>query len=109
MEKTQTPEEIAQAIRGSICIGPGYLRKLAVNGKIEFEKLVWLEYCVLDPLYGGCICDNTLYVRIGLSDKWTVEHMETTIVVNSVDQTLIKGNVDELKRKTAKKGKIINL
>lgn len=106
MQKTNT--EVANAIRGTIGIGPGYITNFALNGKIEHKKITWKRYCVVDVLYGGVICDNKMIIRIKKGDEWSIGDMTVKgTVINSVDATMID-NVEEVKRKTAKRKKVIN-
>lgn len=106
---TQNPDEITRAIVGCVSIGGGDMTNVSVNGVIVKEKVVWKTYCIMDPLYGGLVCDNELVVRITPKDTWSGEVMNNYgIVVNRVDAKQFK-DVEEVKRKHAKRGKIINV
>lgn len=101
------PTEVSRAIRGCVSIGPGDISNLCINGELVQERVVWKKYCILDPQYGGLICDDELVARITTEDRWSVDVMNNHgTTYNSIDSSLID-NVEEAKRKTAKRGKVL--
>lgn len=105
----QTPSEISQHISKTIGIGPGNLTEFKVNGKLKLKTLEWKQYIVIDCNYGGLICDNKLVYKIEPTDTWSVKEQTVNgVCLNGVDASKIK-DVEEVKRKTAKKDKVINI
>lgn len=103
------PKVLCDAIEGTISIGPGDLTNFCVNGKLIFERVEWKKYCVIDAQYGGLICDNERKAKFGQEDTWYASTMNNHgNVVNKLNADKIDGDVEEVKRQTAKKGKIIN-
>lgn len=101
--------EVSAALRACISMGAGSMTNFYVNGKLVLKKVSWKEHCIVDSYYGGLVCDRKLVHRFGLRDKWGAETMTNKgTVYNSVDASLIE-DVEEVKRKSAKKGKVINL
>ena len=85
------PANVTKAIRGCVSIGSGDISNLRVNGKLVKEIIEWKDYCILDPLYGGIICDGEIVVRFNTDDTWSVDVMHNhNIVVNSIDASLIE-------------------
>ena len=106
----QTDERICNAIRGCVSVGAGYVTEFSVNGTIVEDRVEWKQYAVIDPYYGGLICDNKLVVSIKLGDAWSAKEMTNYgTVLNSVDVSRIDTDVEELKRKTSKRRKVINI
>lgn len=105
----QTPSEISNQIIRTIGIGAGNLVEFKVNGKLKLKTLEWKQYIIVDCNYGGLICDNKLVYKLGPEDTWTIK--EQTVkgtCLNGIDASKIQ-NVEELKRKTAKKDVVINI
>lgn len=103
------PKELTQGIRGCVSVGPGSLTNFRVNGKLVAKRVTWKEYCILDVLYGGLVCDSKLVARMHKGDAWSADKMiNRGTVVNRIDETAVP-NVEEVKRKSAKRGKIIHL
>ena len=105
---TTLDSTLTKAITGCVAIGPGNFVNFYLNNKLIRDKIVWEQYCIADPYYGGIICDNKLEVRMEATDRWGADSMTTKVVVNRIDPTNIS-NLPALKRKTAKKNKVIHL
>jgi hypothetical protein len=105
----QNDPEVTRAISSCISIGSGHLTDFCVNGNRLHERVEWKHYCVIDRNYGGLFCDGKLIQRVTTADTWSVAVMQNNgTVLNSVDATKIV-NVESVKRRCAKKGKIINM
>lgn len=104
-----TDAEVSQAITGCIAIGPGSIINFSVNGKVLLKKVVWKNYCVLDAFYGGLICDNQLKAALKPGDTWSAEIMNCATAINRVDPNLMTSDVEDVKKRVAKKGKVVNI
>ncbi len=99
--------ELSKAIRACISIGSGSLKDFSVNGKIIHKLVTWKKHCIIDPLYGGLVCDLELKTRMSLNDTWSAREMKNKgVVFNSIDSSLIE-NLEEVKRKSKKRGEIV--
>lgn len=104
-----TDPEIALAIVKTIAIGSGSLNGLYVNDKLVHKKFSWKSYLIVDCNYGGIIADNKIVAVLKPGDKWRIDKQEVNgTCINGIDSSLIK-NVEEVKERTAKKNKVINL
>lgn len=108
-QKRTLEPELTKAITKCISIGAGSIDDFSVNGKLVHKRVTWKKYCILDASYGGLICDNKLVHRLAPGDKWSAATMENDIVINGIDTTLLAGDVEALKKKTAEKDKVINI
>ena len=104
-----TDSEISTNVACTIGIGSGNLTGFSINGKLVVAKLEWERYIVIDSNYGGLICDDKVIQKFTSDDTWSVEQETVNgTCLNCVVTAKIE-NVEELKRKTAKKDKVINI
>lgn len=77
--------KLAQDIDTFICIGAGNMTDFSVNDGVVHKFIAWKTSCVVDPTYGGLVCDNELLIPFPHGSVWTAS------VVNAFGDLLSSG------------------